>query len=89
MKKTKEMFKKFIDKLIIKNREFIEDYYDQLVIGSILLFITTSLITPFINAPLTMFTILVVEILIVFLLTHFDDYIDEILSKDYDDGTKN
>ena len=79
MKKIKEMFKKFVDGLIIKNNEWLEKHYDKIGMGAVGLFILTSLISPFIHAPKVMFSILGIEILLVVVLVQFGDYIDEIL----------
>lgn len=79
MKKIKEMFKKIIDEIILRNREFLENHYDKIGMGAIAVFITTSLSSPFINAPKTMFSILGIEILLIVAITQFRDYIDKIL----------
>ena len=79
MKKIKEMFKKFVDSLIIKNRTWLEMYYDKIGMGAVGLFILTAFITCFIHAPKAMFTILSLELLLIVCLVQFGDYIDEIL----------
>ena len=54
-KKIKEMF----NNLVLK----FEDHYSTIASWSIVIFILTSIfITPFVNAPLTMFAVLIVEI---------------------------
>ena len=79
MIKIKELFKKFIDNLILRNREFIENYYDTITKYSIFVFIGTAFIGCLVDYPITMFIILLIEILVVFGLIQFSDYIDEIL----------
>ena len=79
MKKIKEMFKKFVDSLIIKNREWLEKYYNKIGMGAVGLFVLTSLVSPFIHAPKVMFTVLALEVLLIVSVIQFGDYIDEIL----------
>ena len=79
MKKIKEMFKRFVDNLIIKNRYWLEKHYEKIAVCAILLFITTSFIGCFVHAPKIMFTILAVELVIIMITTQLGDYINEIL----------
>ena len=79
MKKIKEMFKKFVDNLIIKNRYWLEKHYDKIGLSAVLLFVLTSLVGCFIHAPKVMFTVLALEVLLIVSVIQFGDYIDEIL----------
>jgi len=73
-KKIKEMF----NNLVLK----FEDHYSTIATWSVVLFILTSiLITPFVNAPWTMFTILIIEAGVMFGSIALDDLCDKLIEK--------
>jgi hypothetical protein len=82
MKRIKEMFKKYVENFIIKHSEFFEKYYNDITLGSIMLFIVTAFIGSVFHAPRLMCTILLVELLLMTALIHFSDYVEEILNRD-------
>ena len=82
MNKLKQLIKNYVDKLIIKHSKFLEDYYNDICVGSIALFISTAFIGSVIHAPKFMCITLLVELLLMVGLIHFTDYINKVLDKD-------
>lgn len=74
LKKIKEMFNNSVLKF--------KDYYIIIAKWSAVLFILTAiLITPFVNAPWTMFTILIIEVGVMFGSIALDDLCDKLIEK--------
>jgi len=77
MKKIKEMF----NNLVLK----FKDYYIIIAKWSAVLFILTAiLITPFVKAPWTMFTILIIEVGVLLGSIALNDLYDELDENRYD-----
>lgn len=82
MKKIKEIFKEYVDNFIIKHSELFDKYYNDVTLGSIILFMLTAFIGSIVHAPKLMCTLLLLELLLMTAFIHFSDYVEEILNRD-------